>query len=80
MAAQCRRFAPTFDHQRNYRAQAVIPANNRRRSNRTSAGGTAKVKPVVLLPRPWRTRASVGLTSAGCWPGRRSSRRFGRCC
>ena len=32
-------FVPTSGHQRNYRAQAVIPGNNRLRSNRTSAVG-----------------------------------------
>jgi len=42
-AAQCRRPAPTSGHQRNYRAQAVIPANNRRRPGRTSRQAPAKV-------------------------------------
>jgi hypothetical protein len=41
--AQRRRAAPTSGHQRNYRAQALIPANNRRRSNRTSRQAPANV-------------------------------------
>ena len=59
MAAQCRRFTPTFGHQRNYRAQAVIPAKNWHRSSGLRLSAPTK----VTVASHWRMNNQLSSAS-----------------